>query len=191
MLSRPVVVERAEDHDRQLVRDRVRVREPVGARLRGRVRAARVERVLLVHRRVLRRAVHLARRDEDEALDGSLADGVEQDLRALDVRGHELRRSLADRLLDVGLGGGVDDHVHARDDLAHEIGVPDVALHEGQPLVRQHVGKVLEVARVRERIQRHDLVRRRREQMADDVRRDEAGAARDEDALAHSSRSIV
>ncbi len=47
VLARAVVVERPHDHDRQPVRDPVRVREPVGARLRRRVRRARVERMLL------------------------------------------------------------------------------------------------------------------------------------------------
>ena len=119
--------------------------------------------MLLVHGRVLGRAVHLARRDEDEALDRRLANGVEEDLRALDVRRHELGGALADRLLDVRLGGRVHDHVHARHDVANELGVADVALHEGEPLVGHHVGEVLDVARVRERVERHDLVRRRRE----------------------------
>ena len=117
MLARAVVVERADDHDRQPVGDVVRVREPVAARLRRRVRRARVQRVQLVHRRVLGRPVHLARGDEDEALDGRPPDRVEQDLRPLDVRGHELGRALLDRLLDVRLGRGVHDHVDLGDDL--------------------------------------------------------------------------
>ena len=50
MLARAVVVERPDDRDRQAVGHVVRVREPVAARLRRRVRRARVERVLLVHR---------------------------------------------------------------------------------------------------------------------------------------------
>ena len=40
VLPRPVVVERPHDHDRQPVRDEVRVGEPVAARLRRRVRAS-------------------------------------------------------------------------------------------------------------------------------------------------------
>ena len=63
MLARAVVVERPHDHDRQVVRRPVRVGEAVGARLRRRVRRARVERMLLVHRRALGGAVHLGRRD--------------------------------------------------------------------------------------------------------------------------------
>ena len=190
VLPRAVVVERAHDHDRQAVGDVVAVREAVGARLRRGVRAARVQRVLLVHRRVLGRAVHLAGRDQDEALDRRLPDRVEQDLRPLDVRGHELGRALLDRLLDVRLGGGIDDHVDARDDLPDELAVADVAVDERQPLVRHHIGEVLQVAGVGERVERDDLVRRCRQQVADEGRGDEPRPAGDEHAL-HSSRSIV
>ena len=65
---------------------------------------------------------------------------------------------MLDRLLDVRLGGGVDDHVDALDELAHERGVADVAVHEREPRVAHHVGEVLEVAGVGERVERHDLV---------------------------------
>ena len=49
---------------------------------------------------------------------GVSPDRVEQDLRALDVRRHELGGAVDDRLLDVRLGGRVHDHVDAADDLA-------------------------------------------------------------------------
>ena len=189
MLPRPVVVERAHDHDRQVVRDPVAVGEAVPACLRGRVGAARVERVLLVHRVPLRGAVHLARRDQQEPLDGRPADRVEQDLRPLDVRGHELGGTLENRLLDMRLGGRVDDHVDAADDLPHELGVADVAVDELQARMAHHLGEVLEVARVGERVERDHVVIRVLQQVADEVRRDEPGAAGDEDTLAHSSRS--
>ena len=91
----------------------------------------------------------------------------------LDVRRHELGRALLDRLLDVRLGGGVHDHVHLGHDLAHELGVADVAVHEREALVREHLLEVVQVARVRERVERHDLARRRVQQVPDDVRRDE------------------
>src|SRR5207244_3497060 len=102
-------------------------------------------------------------------------------------------RPLGNRLLDMRLGGGVDDHVHLGRDLAHELGVADVAVDEREPLVRDHLREVLEVARVRECVERDDLVRGRREQVADHVRGDEAGAARDQHASAPhgSSLSIV
>jgi hypothetical protein len=139
--------------------------------------------VLLVHRRVERRPVDLARRDQDEALDRRLADRVEQDLRALDVRRHELGGAFLDRLLDVRLGRRVNDHVHLGDERADQVGVADVPVHEREALVAHHVGEVLEVPRVGQRVDRHDLVRRVRQQVADEVRRDEPGTAGDQHAL--------
>ena len=73
---------------------------------------------------------------------------------------------------------------------AHEPGVADVAVDEREPLVAHHVGEVLDVAGVRERVERDDLVVGVRQQVADEVRGDEAGAAGDEHALAHSSSEI-
>ena len=137
----------------------------------------------LVHRVGLGRAVDLARGDEDEALDRGAPDRVEQDLRALDVRGHELGRTLLDRLLDVRLGRRVDDHVDAVDELRDECRIANVAVDERQPLVAHHVGEVLEVARVGQRVERDHLVPRVGEQVADHVRGDEAGTAGDEDAF--------
>ena len=183
VLARPVVVERPHDHDRQAVGDEVAVREPVAAGLRRGVRAARLERMALVHRIGLGRAVDLARGDEDEPLDRRAPDRVEQDLGALDVRRHELGRPLLDRLLDVRLGGCVDDHVDALDELGDEGGVANVAVDEREPLVAHHVGEVLEIAGVRERVERDHLVTGVRQQVADHVRGDEAGTAGDEDAF--------
>jgi hypothetical protein len=141
--------------------------------------------MLLVHRRVVRGAVDLARREEDETVDGGQANGVEQDLRALHVRRHELRGAVLDRLLDVRLGGRVHDHVDLGHDLAHELDVADVAVHEREPLVRHHVREVVDVPGVGERVERDDLVRGRGEQVPDEVRRDEPGSAGDEHALRH------
>ena len=108
--------------------------------------------MVLVHRRVLGGAVHLARREEDEALDRRLAHGVEQDLRPLDIGRHELARTFVDRLLHVRLSGRIHDHVDLGDDLPHELGVADVAVHEREALVRHRTAQIVEVARVRERI---------------------------------------
>ena len=74
------------------------------------------------------------------------------------------------------------------DDLADERAVADVAVHEREALVAHHVGEVVDVARVRERVERDDVVGRRRQQVADEVRRDEPRAAGHEDALAHGRR---
>ena len=123
-----------------------------------------------------------------------MTDGVEQNLRAFHIRGHELGGAFGDRLLDVALGRRAHDDVHLGDDVFHEPRIPDVAVYERQPLVVHHVGEVGDVARVRERVEGDDVVRRVLEQVADEVRRDEPAAAGDEDALPPlhcSSRSIV
>ena len=145
--------------------------------------------MLLVHRRGLGRAVHLARGEEDEALDRSLANRVEQDLRALDVGRHEFARALFDRLLDVRLGGCVDDHVHLGDDVAHELGVADVTVHEREPLVRHRAVEVVDIPGVGERVEGHHLVRRLRQQVVDEVGRDEPRPSGDEDALGHGRKT--
>ena len=72
----------------------------------------------------------------------------------------------------------------------HEVGVADVAVHEREPLVADHVGEVLEVARVGERVERDDLVLGVRQQVPDEVRRDEPGPAGDQNALVQSSSEI-
>ena len=69
------------------------------------------------------------------------------------------------------------------DELGDERGVADVAVDEREPLVAHHVGEVLEVPGVGERVERDHLVPGVRQQVADHVRRDEAGAAGDENAL--------
>ena len=81
------------------------------------------------------------------------------------------------------LGRGVHDHVDLRDHFGDEVGVADVAVDERQPLVADHVGEVLEVPRVGERVERDDLVIGVRQQVPDEVRRDEPGAAGDQNAL--------
>jgi hypothetical protein len=91
----------------------------------------------------------------------------------------------------VRLGGRVHDHVHLAHELRDEVGVADVAVHEREPFVAHHVGEVLEVARVGEGVERDDLVAGVRQQVADEVRRDEPGAAGDENSLAQSSSEIV
>jgi hypothetical protein len=149
--------------------------------------------MLLVHGRIERRPVDLARGEEDEAVDRPAADGVEEHLRPLDVRRHELAAALLDRLLHVRLGSRVDDHVDVRDDLGDEVGISDVTVDEGEALVPDYIGEVVHVARVRERVEGDDLVGRRGEQVAHEIRRDEPGAAGDENALRphSSSESIV
>src|SRR5262249_28369326 len=96
------------------------------------------------------------------------------------------RGRVREGVLEGGLGGGVHDQVDAVDELVDEVAVTDVPVDERKPRMREHVGEVLEAARVRERVERDDLVVGRLEQVADHVRRDEPRPAGDENAL-HSS----
>ena len=114
---------------------------------------------------------------------GCLPDRVEQDLRAFDVRRHELGGALVDRLLHVRLGRRVDDHVDVGHDLADEIHVANVAMHEGVPLVRRDQREVVHAPRVSERVEGDDLERGRLQDVADEVRRDESRPAGDQNSL--------
>ena len=112
--------------------------------------------------------------------------GVEQDLRARDVRHHE-RESAEDRAIDVALRREVDDHERLRargrgERTLDVVGLRDVAVHED--VVRETLERreVLEVAGVRERVEVHDApARPLLREHVDEVRADEAGAAGDED----------
>src|SRR5262249_55882700 len=68
--------------------------------------------------------------------------------------------------------------------------VPDVAVDERETRVADQVGQVLEVAGIGQRVERHDLVVGLLEQVPDEVRRDEPGTTRDQNAP-QSSSSIV
>jgi len=63
----------------------------------------------------------------------------------------------------VRLGGRVHDHVDVLDDLGNEVRVADVSVDEGEALVTDDVGDVVHVPRIRERVERDDLIGRGRE----------------------------
>src|SRR5205814_10238098 len=67
------------------------------------------------------------------------------------------------------------------------LAVGKVAGNDRGPGMGGQVGGVLGAARERERVERHDLLVGRVEQVADHVRRDEPRPAGDEDALPHTS----
>ena len=116
--------------------------------------------------------------------------GVKQHLGAFDVGRDELARAVLDRLLHVRLCGGVDDHIDRRDELIDVARVADVALDEAQPLMIEDVREVADAARVGQRVHDHDLVIGLGEQVAAEVRADEAGATGHEHT-AHSSTSWI
>ena len=158
--------------------------EHVGARLGGRVRAARVVRRLLgelggvVERQV---AVDLVGGDVVVA-DAVLADGLQQAEGALDVGAQE-GLGVGDGVVVVALGGVVHDRVVARDQPVQQPGIADVAHDElhavgGQPrdiLGVAGVGQLVQDGDVHLGMIVHDVTH--------EVAADEAAAARDDDAL--------
>ena len=120
---------------------------------------------------------------------GGPADRVEEDLRPLDVRRHEL--DAPSWTIDFSTWDSAAAFTitsTSRTTSRDERPVPDIAVDEGQPLVSHHVGDVVDVPRVGQRVERDDVVRGRVEEIADEARRDEPGAAGHEDALAHGRR---
>ena len=65
------------------------------------------------------------------------------------------------------------------------LGIANVALHEREALVRHGAAQVVEIARIRERVEGDHLVRGLGEEMVDEVGRDESRPAGHEDALGH------
>ena len=116
-----------------------------------------------------------------EALDLGLARGLEQELRAEDVRAREQAR-IDDREAVVRLGREVDDDVDLmlEQDVLDEVDIGDVRLDERNPLLRAlEVGAV---ACVGQEVERDDrVVGMPLEPVVDEVGADEPGRAGDED----------
>ena len=115
-----------------------------------------------------------------KALDAGVARGVEQDLRADDVRPEEAS-GIDHRETVVRLGGEVDDDVDplVLEHFTCELGVADVALHEGDP--GSHVVEACAIPCVREQVVDDDpVVGVALEPVVDEVRADEAGPAGNE-----------
>ena len=158
--------------------------EHVGARLGGRVRAARVVRRLLgelggvVERQV---AVDLVGGDVVVA-DAVLADGLQQAEGALHVGAQE-RLGVGDGVVVVALGGVVHDGVVARHNAIQQLRVADVA-HDELHAVRRQPRDVLGVAGVGQLVQDGDVdARVVVHDVVHEVAADEAAAARDDDIL--------
>jgi len=165
--------------------------EQIGARLAGRVGARGREDGVLAERAPLDRAVDLVRGDLQVAADAQLAYGLEERVRAEHVGADEVLR-VADGTVDVSLGREVDDGVGAGEGRAHDTGVADVPAHERVARVALDVAQVLEVAGVGEFVEVDDLdVLMGAQQVTDEVRADEPGAAGDKDVLWHESSGFV
>ena len=179
ILERPEVVRAPGDGDRQAVGVVVRERDEVGARLRRRVGRPGLERVGLLRRADLDRAVDLVGADVDDALDLEAPGRVHHDVRAEAVRVDEVVRP-GDRAVDVALGREVHDRVVAGHRVLERAGVADVALDELEARAVVDVLQRREVAGVRERVVDGHLVVGVGQHVTHVVGADEPGAAGDE-----------
>ena len=193
VLPRPDVVRRPGDDDRQAVRLDVGAALHLAAGLARRVRAARVEEITFERRRVggQHLAVHLVRRDVQEALQPRvLASRLQQRVGSEDV-GLDERARLHQRAVDVRLRREVHDVVGLCQQRGDDGRVADVALHESVSWIVRHLAQVVRVAGVRQLVQVDDArVRPGAQQPQDEVRADEPAAARDQVGATHpASRS--
>ena len=160
--------------------------------LRRRVRRAGFERVGLLRRSDLDRAVHLVGADVHDATDLEAAGGVHHHVGAEAVGVDEVVGA-DDRPVDVALGGEVHDRVVPAHRVLEVLGVADVALHELVARVVVDVAQRREVAGVGERVVDGDRVVGGGQHVAHVVRADEPGTAGDEDSWlpAHVRRRPV
>ncbi len=110
-----------------------------------------------------------------------LAGGVEQHLRADNVRPHE-RARVVDRAVDVAFGREVDHAIDAfGEEPAHQVAVGNVAAHEPVARAAGDIREIGEIAGVRQGVEvEHGVVRVGGQRMANEVAADEAAAAGDE-----------
>ena len=139
--------ERAVPGAHQQVRARLRRR----IRARGMVRGLLRELVRIIQGQV---AVHLVRAHVVVA-HIVLAGRLQQAERALHIRLQE-RLRVRDRVVVVGFRRVVHDRVMTRHDLVEQLGVADVPMHELHA-VTQDALDVLQVARIRQRVQHRDM----------------------------------
>ena len=117
-----------------------------------------------------------------EPLHARRTSGLQERLRPERVRAEEPAR-IDDREAVVRLGGEVDDHpdLLAPHRALRKLAVADVSLDERDPVLDR--GQIGTVARVREQVvDDHVVVRIPLEPVVDEVRADEARAARDEES---------
>ena len=182
-----LLVQRVTD-DRQPVGVVVRQRDEVGARLRRRVGRSRFERIGLLRRADLDRAVDLVGADVHDARDLEPPGGVHDHVGAEAVGVDEVVGP-DDRTVDVALGREVHDRVVAAHRVLERLGIADVALHELVARVVVDVAQRREVAGVGERVVDGHRVVGVREHVTHVVGADETGAAGDEDASRAHVRS--
>ena len=184
MLVRAVVVRAVADRGADAERAVPRAHQQVRAGFRRAVRAGRMVRGPL---RELGRivqsqvAVHLVRAHVVVA-HVVLAGRLQEAERALHVGAQE-RLRVGDGVVVVALCGVVHDGVMARNDLVEQLGVADVAVHELHT-VAQDAPDVLQVARIRQRVQNRDMhVRMVVVHVMDEIRTDETTATGHNDVM--------
>ena len=158
--------------------------QPVRPRLARRVRGRRVDRIVLGEIALVAAAVDLIRRDVDEDLDlRRRPERLEEHVRAVDVRQHELAR-VDDAPVDVRLGREVDDGLRPGRQGPRELPVADVPPHELVARIAVDVLQVVEVSRVGELVQVDDAdAGNPAEEEADEMAADESRASGHEDRL--------
>ena len=125
--------------------------------------------------------VHLVGRDVMEA-QIMLARRLQERERALDVRSQK-RRRVEDGVVIMALGGKVHDRIGICSELVDELGIADIAMHEGHAVLRQ-TRYVVRVTRIGKRIKHRDMhARLVFDDPMHEVAADKAGATRDDDIL--------
>ena len=191
-LARAIDVERTHDRQRQTVFTVVRVREMLGRQLAGGIHptafADRPDRREVVFLALVNEgAVNLAGRELDKSLHAGGQCRLHDLVRAQQVDLHR-PHGAAVHGIDAGDGRAVDHDLAAVDGLARGLVVEHIPLDEMQVLGLGHVRKLERVAV--QVVVDHDFVVG--DQLRDQVRADEAGAAGDANSLvlqSHGKRS--
>ena len=145
----------------------------LAAGLARRVRASWPQRVLLARAPVADVAVHLVGAHQQEDLVAVPPRRLAQDCGAADIGLDEGER-VHQGSVDMGLSGEVDDGIGVAGQRVDEIGVADVALDETKTGPTLELGKVRQVARVRQLVEHGDgYFRPCAADVTDEVRTDE------------------
>ena len=111
-----------------------------------------------------------------------IGEGLFQEHKSPDDVGVDEIRSLVDRSVDMAFGRQMDDRVgsHVADQAANVVAVGDVATNEAKAPIAGDRFERVEIAGIGQLVEDRDLVRRGCNQVADQRRADEAGAAGDQ-----------
>src|SRR5690348_15223813 len=178
----PVIIRRARDDGRKLMRANVTAHEQIRGSLAGSVRTIRRERRILAGRLLGRNAaIDFVGADVDEARNFALAGGFEEDERAFNVGANEFARS-GDAAVHVAFCGEMHDGVERLGENIIDGGfVANVAANEAVIRLILDAGEIGEIAGVGEFVEiENGRVGIRGEKETYEIRTDEARAASDE-----------